>query len=97
MQSLKKTIVKEKQDLRLRTTEGKDAMSVETYHLTCDLCMKEGTKESMFVLCWPTLQWNLIGRSEATEQIAFDQLWWCGDHIKIYFAKHKSDQKGENN
>ena len=97
MQSLKKTIVKEKQELGLRTTEGKDAMSFETYRLTCDLCMKEGTKESMFLLCWLTLQWNLISRSEATEQIAFDQLKWCGDHMKIFFAKHKSDQKGENN
>ena len=74
VQSLKKTIVKEKQDLGLRTTEGKDMMSFETYRLTCDLCMKEGTTESMFLLCWLTLQWNLISRSGATEQIAFDQL-----------------------
>ena len=71
-------------------------MSFSTYKLTCELCMKEGTKESMFVLLWLTLQWNLISRSEATETISFNQLKWDGDHLKVYFPSHKSDKLGEN-
>ena len=72
MISLKKSIVKEKQELGLRTTKGKEAISMETYKLTCGLLLKEGTKESYFVLTWLTIQWNLISWSEMTEQISFD-------------------------
>ena len=43
-----------------------------------------------------TFQWNLISRSEMTEQISFDQLKWEGYHIKVFFPRHKSDPKGEN-
>ena len=95
MQSLKNTILKQKQEKGLRTTEGKEAMSFSIYKLTCELCMQEGTKEAMFVLAWLTLQWNLISRSEATEQISFGQLKWSGDHLKVYFSTHKSDKLGE--
>ena len=42
------------------------------------------------------MQWNLISCSEATESISFGQLKWENDHLKVYFAKHKSDQIGLN-
>ena len=43
-----------------------------------------------------TIQWNLKSRSEATENISFGQLKWENDQLKVYFAKHKSDQIGLN-
>ena len=58
--------------------------------------MEEGTAESIFTLLWLTIQWNLIARSEAVEQISFDQMKWESDHLKVYIAKHKGDQLGEN-
>ena len=58
--------------------------------------LKESTQESIFALAWLTTQWNLISRSEATETICFSQLFWSADNLKVYFAKHKSDQFGTN-
>ena len=52
IQSLKKTLLKQKRELGLRTTEGKEAMGFATCKLTCQLCMHEGTKESILVLTW---------------------------------------------
>ena len=95
MVSLKKTIQKERRDLSLKTTEGKDIMNWKTYQYLCEVLTDEGTKEAIFVLCWLTLQWNLMSRSEATEAICFRQLKWEADHLKIYFPRHKSDPKGE--
>ena len=96
MTSLKKTIMQEKKELGLRTTEGKEAMSFATYELACELLIEEGSAESIFTLLWLTLQWNLIARSEAVEMISFNQMKWDSDHLKIYIAKHKSDPLGEN-
>ena len=42
------------------------------------------------------MQWNLISRSEAMENIFFKHEKWEKDHLKIYFSKHKSDQIGLN-
>ena len=42
------------------------------------------------------MQWNLICRSEATENISFNQIAWENDHMKVFFPKHKSDQIGLN-
>ena len=95
MIGLKKTIQKERRNLSLKTTKGKDVMNWKTYQYLCEVLTNEGTKESIFALCWLTLQWNLMNRSEATEAICFRQLKWEADHLKIYFPCHKSDPKGE--
>ena len=92
---LKKTIAKENKDRGLRTIEGKEQMTLAV-KLTCQLLVEDGSPESIFCLCFLTLQWNLISRSEATESISFQQMSWEDDHLKIFFARHKSDQVGMN-
>lgn len=96
MTGLRKSIIQQKKDLGLSVSEGKDSLSFEGYRLTCELMLKESTQESIFALAWLTTQWNLISRSEATETICFSQLFWSADNLKVYFAKHKSDQFGTN-
>ena len=76
--------------------EGKEHMTFDVYKLTCQLLVEDGSPECIFCLCFLTLQWNLISRSEATESISFSQMTWESDHLKIYFARHKSDQIGLN-
>ena len=93
---LKKSIAKENKQKGLRTIEGKEQMTLAVYKLTCQLLVEDGSPESIFCLCFLTLQWNLISRSEATESISFAQMSWEDDHLKIFFAKHKSDQVGMN-
>ena len=96
MVGLKKSIAKENSKKGLRTVEGKEQMTFEVYKLTCQLLVEDGSPESIFCLCFLTLQWNLISRSEATESISFAQMTWENDHLKVYFARHKSDQIGLN-
>jgi len=93
---LKKTIAKENKEKGLRRIEGKEQMNLSVYKLTCELLVEDGSPESIFCLCFLTLQWNLISRSEATESIAFSQMSWEDDHLKLCFPKHKSDQVGMN-
>ena len=71
-------------------------MSFKCYQQTCQLLIKDGSPDSVFVLCFLTLQWNLISRSETTELIFFEQMKWENDHLKIYIPEHKSDQIGLN-
>ena len=96
MVGLKKSIAKENSKKGLRTVEGKEHMTFDVYKLTCQLLVEDGSPECIFCLCFLTLQWNLISRSEATESISFSQMTWESDHLKIYFARHKSDQIGLN-
>ena len=74
-------------------------MSFQCYQKTCLLLIEGGSPDSIFALCFLTIQWNLILCSEATEKISFSQLKWENDHLKVYFANHKSDiidlNKGE--
>ena len=93
---MKKTIAKENASKGLCVVEGKEQMSFQCYELTCKLFISDGTPESVFALCFLTLQWNLISRSEATENISFVQMRWDDDNLKIYFPRHKSDQIGLN-
>ena len=95
MTGLRKSILQQKKDLGLSVSEGKDSMPFEAFKLMCELMIKESTMECVFAVSWLTTQWNLISRSEATETISFSQIYWGGDHVKIFFPKHKSDQFGE--
>ena len=96
MKGLRKTIAKEMSEKGLRVIEGKEHMSFKCYQQTCQLFIEDGSPDSVFALCFLTMQWNLISRSEATESIFFSQMIWSNDHLKIYFPKHKSDQIGLN-
>ena len=69
-------------------------MTFQCYEKICELFIEDGTPESAFALCFMTLQWNLICRSETTEMIAFNQFSWQNDHLKLFFPKHKADQIG---
>ena len=60
-------------------------MSFEAFKLMCELMIKESTMECVFAVSWLTTQWNLISQSEATETISFSQIYWGGDHVKIFF------------
>ena len=96
MKGLQKTIVMQMSDKGLSVTEGKEHMTFRCYTLICQICIDDGSPESIFALCFLTMQWNLICRSEATENISFNQIVWENDHMKVYFPKHKSDQIGLN-
>ena len=96
MKGLKKTIAKKLAETGERVMEGKEHMSFKCYQETCKLLIKDGLPDSVFALCFLTLQWNLISRSETTEIIFFEQMKWENDHLKIYIPKHKSDQIGLN-
>ena len=79
-----------------RVIEGKEHMYFKCYEQTCKILIKDGSPDSAFALCFLILQWNLISRSEAMENIFFKQVKWENDDLKIYFPKHKSDQIGLN-
>ena len=96
MKGLCKSVVKEIREKGLSTTEGKEHMTFVCYKKICQLFIDDGQPESMFALCFLTMQWNLTCRSETTENIAFNQMSWENDHMKIFFPKHKSDQIGLN-
>ena len=92
MKGLKKTIAKGMTERRLRVIEGKGHKSFKCYQKACQLLIEEGSPDSVFALCFLTMQWNLISRSEATEIMSFSQIIWENDHLKINFSKHKSVQ-----
>ena len=50
-----------------RVIEGEEHMSFKCSQQTYKLLKKDGSPDSAFVLCFFTLQLNLISRSEATE------------------------------
>jgi len=91
MKGLRNTIAKEMSEKGLCVIEGKEHMSFKCYQQTCQLFTEDGPPDSVFALCFLTMQWNLISRSEATESIFFSQMIWSNDHLKIYLPKHKSD------
>ena len=66
---LRKTIAKEMSEKGLRVMEGKEHMSFKCYQKIYQLRTEDGCPDSVFALCFLTMQWNLISRSEATESI----------------------------
>ena len=96
MTSLRKSIASEKREKGIKVKEGKEPMSFKCYKLTCELLIADGSSEALFTLCWLTLQWNLMSRSEATEAISFEQLRYDNDTLKVDFSRMKNDQIGLN-
>ena len=94
MKGLRKTIAKTMSENGQHIIEGKEHMSFKCYQQTCKLLIEDGSPDLVFAVCFLTMQWNLILRSEMTENILFKQVKWENDHLKIYFLKHKSDQIG---
>lgn len=94
MVGLRKSIANEKKSKGLKVGEWKEAVTFAIYKLTCELLIQEGTAESYFVLCWLTMQWNLMSRSEATESISFSQMRWENNTLKVFFPRHKGDAVG---
>ena len=70
-------------------------MNVIKRYVNC-LLIHNGTPESAFGLCFLTMQWNLICLLETTEMILFQQFSWENYHLKVFFPKHKADQRGLN-
>ena len=91
MKRLCKSVVKEIRDKGLRKIEGKEHMTFVCYKKTCQLLIDDGQPDSIFALCFLTMQQNLICCSETPENIAFNQISWENDHMKVIFPKHKSD------
>ena len=96
MKGFKKNIVKEISEKNLCVVEGREHMIFKCYQKTFLLLIEDGSPDSIFALCFSTMQWNLKSHSEAKESISFGQLKWENDHVKVYFSKHKSDQIGLN-
>ena len=96
MKDLKKFIVKEIAEKNLCVVKGKEPMSFQCYQKTCLRLFEDGSLDSIFALCFLKMQWNLLTRSEATENISFGQLKWEKEHLNVYFAKQNSDQIGLN-
>ncbi len=92
--SLRKTIKKNDEKVGKKQRSGKDCMTFAAYHFTCHNLVQSGSPEDIFTLCFLTLQWNLISRTESTEQISINNLRWEDDHLKVFFPRHKSDQAG---
>ena len=91
MKGLRKTFAKTTSENDQRAIEGKEYMSFKCYQQTYKLLIEP---DSVFAFYFLTIQWNLISRSDAAENILFKQVKWESDHLKIYFRKHKSDQIG---
>ena len=51
---------------------GKDCITYSVYYFTCANLIKSGLPEDIFCLCFLTLHWNLISRSESTESISLN-------------------------
>ena len=94
MKGLRKTIAKTISESGQRVIEGKEHISFKCCQQICKFRIEDGPTDSVFALCFLTLQWNLILKSEKTENIFLDQVKWKNDHRKINFPKHKSDQIG---
>ena len=92
--SLRKTIKKDDEKVGKKQSSGKDCMTFGAYHFTCHNLVQSGTPEDIFTLCFLTLQWNLISRTESTEMISINNLRWEDDHLKVFFPRHKLDQAG---
>ena len=69
-------------------------MSFKRYQHTCKLLIEDGSPDSVFALYFLTMQWNLVSRSEAMENIFFKHVKWENNNLKIYSPKHKSDHIG---
>ena len=76
----------------LHVIEGIEHMSFKCCQKVCQLLIEECSPDSVFALCFLTIQWNLISCSKDTESISFSQITWENNHLKIYFPKHKPDQ-----
>ena len=92
--SLRKTIKREETKLGKKQSSGKDVMTFKCYKFLCSKLLATGLPEDIFALCFLTLQWNLMSRSESTEALTLNNMRWEEDHMKVYFPKHKSDQHG---
>ena len=74
MKGLRKIIAKSVSGNGQRVIEGKEHMSFKRYQQTCKHLRKDGSPDSVITLSLITMQWNLISRSEATENIFFKQI-----------------------
>ena len=92
--SLRKSIKREETKLGKKQRSGKDIMTFECYKFMCRKLLSSGDPEDIFGLCFLTLQWNLMSRSESTETLSINNMRWEEDHMKAFFPKHKSDQAG---
>ena len=75
---------------------GKSPMSAELYQAIAHWFLEWGTLNGIFAHCFLVLSWNLMCRSENTQNIHLCDMTWTGfDCFEIKFAHTKSDQKGE--
>ena len=74
MKDLRQTIAKEMSENGNCVIEGKEDLCFKCYQKICKLLIEDGSPDSVVALCLLTMQWNLISRSEATENIFFKQV-----------------------
>ena len=75
---------------------GKSPMSAQLYQAIASWFIEWGTLNGVFAHCFLVLSWNLMCRSENTQNIHLCDITWTKfDCFEIKFAHTKGDQKGE--
>ena len=75
---------------------GKVPMSVELYKALSQWFLDWNTNAGIFAHCYLVLSWNLMCRSENTQNIHLSEMSWTSfDALEINFAHQKGDQKGD--
>lgn len=72
-----------------KTGEGKQPLHRHLYVELCKLWQRSG---NVFAHCFATLSWDLMCRSENTQQICRSHLGIRDDSLTVMFGKMKNDQ-----
>ena len=96
MGGLKRKVERERQDIGLKMTEGKLALTFVQYQNLCNVFMGMDSAESNFGHCFLTLEWDLMSRADTVTMVHMNHIEWRDDSLVLFFGHTKGDQEGNN-
>lgn len=90
---IKRLDASEKREGKRKVKEGKDPIPFQLYQWVCNKMLHSG---ETFAHAYACLTWNLMCRTNNTQDIAFCNLVACHDSLGVSFAVTKNDQEGIN-
>jgi len=96
LSSMKRIIVREKQERGERLESGKSPLTYSAYKFICEQLLKSADVNAIFGHCFLTLEWSLMARADNVTKSHLQHIQWRDDCIVMFFAHSKTDQEGVN-
>jgi hypothetical protein len=88
---------RQRRDLGIRFTEGKDPMPFACYELLCSILHKSKTSEHVAAHLFLILDWNMLSRADAIVEANIELVGMSSDALRFDVGPTKTDQEGKQN